>query len=1000
MFIALSLAGCLLLPLLPVKLFPSRSLPSLTVTFSMPMNSSRVIEQEVTSRLEGALSRIEGVKNMESRSGDGYGGVRLEFDRHTDVEKARMEASSIVRQLWSSLPEGVSYPLVSARQAKEEASAPFMTYTVTAPMNSMEISEYVDEKVKPALADIPGVADVAVHGVTPDEWRLEYDIDRITALGISPEDIVRAIRTHYSSEFLGIARTEKGLIRLVRQSSGQSDRLDLSEMTVVSGSGSPVTLDRIVKARHTEGTPTSLFRINGLTSIYLNVTAEESANQLEVGDLVREAMRLIGDRAPEGMRFLLSNDATDTIREELSKIYFRTGLTVLILLLFIVLVTRDVRYTLLIVIGLAVNLAVAVILYWALDTEIQLYSLAGITISLNLVIDNTIVMCDHYMRRRDRKAFPAILAATLTTAGALVVVFLMDEEVRLNLADFAIVVMINLAVSLLVALLLVPALADRMRVRRRTRRPKRFVRRLDVFLDRVYRGYIRFALRRRWIFFILMLGGMAVTGYLFFSGVKEGQIFNRRDPERVININASLPYGSTLPQIDALIRRMEVYLAQFDGIRQFQTNVYDGFHASIVVRFTKEAEASGFPYKLKSDVITRAQTLGGGSWSVSGLDDSGFSNMMVDGSGANRVKLLGYNYDELGRIAAALRDTLLGHRRIKEVELKSDFSLWKDTYTAYSLTARREALAREGLTMQDFYGALAPVFGRDINCGYIRADGFMEPIKLSSAQGASYDVWGLLNMPVAVKGKTFKLGDLADFTKETVPPDIVKENQSYRICLQYDYIGSSTQSEKLLKRVVKEFRKRLPAGYSVEAEGYDGAWDEKDFGRYWILGIVALIIFFLSAILFNSLKRPFAIIAVIPMSYVGIFLTFRLFKLPFDQGGFASFILLSGITVNAAIYIINEFDGLRRRRAPGGDRASAPYIPPAMNLRLYMQAFRVKIVPVIMTVVSTVLGFIPFLVGTEKESFWYPLAAGTIGGLIFSLFTIVLILPLLVLNRK
>ena len=167
-FIALALTGCLLLPMLPVKLFPSRDLPSLTVSFSMPYNSSRVIEQEVTSRLEGALSRISGVKKMESRSSNGYGSVRLELDGHTDIDMARLEASSIVRQLWGSFPEGVSYPTVAAQQAKEEAKAPFMTYTVTSPMNSMEIGAYVDEKVKPALADIPGVAEVSVYGVTPN----------------------------------------------------------------------------------------------------------------------------------------------------------------------------------------------------------------------------------------------------------------------------------------------------------------------------------------------------------------------------------------------------------------------------------------------------------------------------------------------------------------------------------------------------------------------------------------------------------------------------------------------------------------------------------------------------------------------------------------------------------------------------------------------------------------------------------------------------------------
>lgn len=128
----------------------------------------------------------------------------------------------------------------------------------------------------------------------------------------------------------------------------------------------------------------------------------------------------------------------------------------MILLLFVFLITRNVRYLLLITVSLAVNISVAVIFYYLFDLEIQLYSLAGITISLNLVIDNTIVMTDHYLRRKDLKTFLSILAATLTTVGALSILFFMDEKVRLNLQDFAAVIIINLLISLFVALFFVP----------------------------------------------------------------------------------------------------------------------------------------------------------------------------------------------------------------------------------------------------------------------------------------------------------------------------------------------------------------------------------------------------------------------------------------------------------------------------------------------------------------------------------------------------------------
>ena len=148
------------------------------------------------------------------------------------------------------------------------------------------------------------------------------------------------------------------------------------------------------------------------------------------------------------------------------------------------------------------------------------------------------------------------------------------------------------------------------------------------------------------------------------------------------------------------------------------------------------------------------------------------------------------------------------------------------------------------------------------------------------------------------------------------------------------------------------------------------------------------IIFFTTSILFNSLKQALAIIFVIPISYIGVFLTFYLFKLNFDQGGFASFVLLCGITVNASIYVLSEFNAVRQR------------YPKLTAVRAFVKAWNAKVIPIFLTVVSTVLGFVPFMVGTGKEAFWFPLAAGTIGGLTMSVIGIFLFLPVFVLKQR
>jgi multidrug efflux pump subunit AcrB len=205
--------------------------------------------------------------------------------------------------------------------------------------------------------------------------------------------------------------------------------------------------------------------------------------------------------------------------------------------------------------------------------------------------------------------------------------------------------------------------------------------------------------------------------------------------------------------------------------------------------------------------------------------------------------------------------------------------------------------------------------------------------------------------------------------------------------LQYEYIGSARQGRRLLKQDVASYNRILPLGYTVRENSEWTSWSEKMSGQYVLLIPVVVIIFFITAILFNSLLQPLLIILLIPISYIGVFLTFYLFHLKFDQGGFASFVLLGGITVNAAIYLLNEFNVLRRQ------------YPFRSSFDIYLGACKAKVTAIFMTVISTVLGFVPFVIGTAHESFWFPLAVGTMGGMLMSLFALFFYLPLLLFWR-
>ena len=146
-FFCLSLVGLALLPRLPVKLNPSSSLPSITVSFSMPGNSAKVVEQEVTSRLEGILARIEGVQSISSTSDNNKGSISLRLDRHAHMDQIRFQISMLIRQSWSQFPAEASYPVITQTQTTEESEevTPFMTYTLNAPSSPILIQRYGEE---------------------------------------------------------------------------------------------------------------------------------------------------------------------------------------------------------------------------------------------------------------------------------------------------------------------------------------------------------------------------------------------------------------------------------------------------------------------------------------------------------------------------------------------------------------------------------------------------------------------------------------------------------------------------------------------------------------------------------------------------------------------------------------------------------------------------------------------------------------------------------------
>ena len=216
--------------------------------------------------------------------------------------------------------------------------------------------------------------------------------------------------------------------------------------------------------------------------------------------------------------------------------------------------------------------------------------------------------------------------------------------------------------------------------------------------------------------------------------------------------------------------------------------------------------------------------LGGGSWGVYGLPDNGFSNDVKKTAGQYRIKLLGYNYEQLISYTDNIRQQLLRHQRIKDVDIDSHFNYTKTDYTEFKLTPNTQYMAQQGISIEQFlYALYINTHTRNI-VGTLWNGNKHENIILLSQQYEQYVVWDMLNSPIECNGRVYKIGELCTFVKTQAPQRIGKENQQYRLCLQYDYIGSSVMGSRILQETIETYQHKLPLGYTIESEQQSMFW--------------------------------------------------------------------------------------------------------------------------------------------------------------------------------
>jgi multidrug efflux pump subunit AcrB len=1022
-FVVLSILGFATIPLLSVDLNPREREPVLTITFFIPQSSPEIIEKLATSPLEGAFSQLTELKKISSISNYDRGSITLRFDKKSDMELKKFEVSALIRQIYPQLDQRVSYPIVTqSAEARNDFKTPVLTYSVNGPFASFEIKKIAEDVIKPALTRYADVEEVTVRGANDLQVFVTFDIQKMQAFRISKTELNQKIIGSFGRTFPGSVPNEKGETLFVQVDQSLQDLKQLENLIIRQVDGLDVRLRDVAKLTLEEGEPTMFYRINGNNSVTVSVFNREGVNKVLLAKNIKGSIENAKGSLPAGFEVRLENDDTEFLEKELTKIYKRSGLSILILILFIFLINRNLKYLSILFAGIVVNLSLCAMVLYFLKVDIHLYSLAGLTISFGLIVDNAIVMMDHLHKYRNRKVFLALLAASLTTIAALMIVFFLPEEDRKNLTEFSIVVSVMLGISLLIALFFTPAFyevlfKDTLQKGRGLSISK--LRKRVLSLRRFESGIAWTArYRKSFLIGLVLLFGTPIfflpakwegqewynktvgnTFYqeeirpwvdkalggsmrMFVRGVYEKSSYREAEETRLY-ISARLPFGNTLEQMDFIMREFEAYLKDVKGIDQFVTYVQSGQSAQIVITFEEAYEKSALPYQLKGKLSVKSTDWSGAQWNIYGVGQGFYTGGGGEGIPSFRVEMKGYNFDELERQSNSLAEKLLTHKRIPKVNTNERLSYNEQKTEEYVLRLNQNQIALGETNQFEVINALQDMSKPQSPSTFVTLDDQNYGLVIREKQAEKFSKFDLEQKGlIGGEDRIFKISDYGTLTKETTTNALHKEDRQYIRVVSFEYMGSGKFGNEYLDEVLVEMKQTMPIGYEASKQGWD--WDfEKTQRQYGLLGLLIIGIFVICTVLFENLKQPVYIISIIPISFIGLFLIFSLFDFYFDQGGYAAFVMLGGLAVNAGIFIVNDLN----------NRTQGNYN------RNILKSVAGKAIPILLTILSTCFGLIPFLLEGQNEVFWFSLAIGTVGGLIFSMVGVFWVLPVLLWKR-
>ncbi|AOY78122.1 efflux RND transporter permease subunit [Clostridium formicaceticum] len=991
------LLGTISFTRLPIDLYPAMEIPVAIVSTSYSGVGPHEIENLITRPIEEAIATASNIESVTSRSSQGSSIVIAQFNFGTDMNFATLDMREKVDLIKGLLPEGASDPMVLTIDPN---AFPIIQISLVGGEDLVSLQTLAEETIKPRLERIEGVASVDVTGGYTNEIQIRTNQQLLDSYGITLGQLSQTIGA--SNMNLPGGTVKNGERELAIRTMGEFKSIDeIEEIPIILPSGSIILLKDIAEVELTHRDIATISRTNGKSSINISVQKQSDSNTVQVASLVHAEIERLQREYGHVELTLVSDESTyitDAINNVLQSVIMGAIFAIMILYLFL----RNIGSTL--IIGSSIPIAVIgtfALLYFG-NITLNLMTLGGLALGVGMLVDNAIVVLENIYRFRTEgyskkeaaslgasEVAMSVTASTLTTIAVFLPIVFVEGMISSLFTELALAVTFSLVASLLVSLTLIPMLSSKLlRVTTENNNKakgarKRFKFLYDAFdkifsgIENRYKKLLSWSLSHRkttiFMAIIIFLGSLSSV---FFIGV---ELFPASD-EGQININISLPVGSELHEVNQVLFEIEESLASIEEIDTVFSSVGGGgqmgfggggtSRGSVTVRLSKMKERDRSSKEVADAIRGLLKDIPGAEISISES-----ANAMGGMAGDPiSISLKGDDLEVLEEISEDFKGMIASVEDTREIT--TSFS---EGIPEVQIAVDKYRAATYGLTTAQIANSIRSTTS-GLTATRYKLDGDEIDVILKGEEHVTESLANLEQMGIqTAAGGSIPLSQVANVSVEQGPVQINREDQQ-RVVTISGQIGnrdlrSVTQD---IDAALKNYD--LPEGYSYDMGGQNQQMNDAFADLLLALVLAIVLIYMVMAAQFESLLHPFTIMLSVPVALAGALLGLFITGKALGITALIGVIMLSGIVVNNGIVLIDYINTLRES---GKDRNEAIITAGPVRLR-----------PILMTTLTTVLGLLPLAIGIgEGSEMQAPMGIVVIAGLLLSTVLTLVLIP-------